>query len=174
MPKSYEPIDDNHKLREVLNQVIVSYHRILLDSDVTIALLTVRNFDANGEQVDPALTHGGYPAMATIKINSYRDRVEGKADVTITVDGQRWDELSDAELAAVLDHELTHLELVLEEDGSVSRDDIDRPKLRMRRHDFQIGGFNEVAKRHKADSLEVQAVAKVGKGFVEQGVFPGF
>ena len=112
--------------------------------------------------------------MATIKINSYRDRVEGKADVTITIDGHHWDELSDAELAAVLDHELTHLELVIEEDGSVSRDDIDRPKLRMRKHDFQIGGFNEVAKRHKADSLEVQAVAKVGKGFVEQGVFPGF
>jgi hypothetical protein len=174
MPKFYEPIDETHKLREVLNQVIGAYHHILLDSGVTIALLTVRNFDANGEQVDPALTHGGYPAMATIKINSYRDRVEGKADVTITVDGHRWDELRDVKLAAVLDHELTHLELVIEEDGSVSRDDIDRPKLRMRKHDFQIGGFNEVANRHKADAIEVQAVAKVGKGFVEQGVFPGF
>ena len=37
MPKFYEPLNDNHKLREVLNQVIGAYHHILLDSGVTIA-----------------------------------------------------------------------------------------------------------------------------------------
>jgi hypothetical protein len=65
------------------------------------------------------------------------------------VDAYRWPELDELTQVAVLDHELTHLELVTDDEGTVKYDDYGRPKLRMRLHDICHGWFSEVAKRHK-------------------------
>ena len=171
--KTYERLEPSHHICQRLLAMTQTYHP-LLHGVVTVDVLLCRKVDADGEIVDPAISVNGYPALAKIKINSLEDRVQGKADATITIDGNHWDEWPTPRLDAILDHELTHLELRVDKDGALIRDDCGRPVLRMRRHDFQIGGFHSVAERHKQDAAEVEAVASVGKEFVVQGVFPGF
>lgn len=173
MPKTYEILDQDHAIHQRLVEMSRLYHGQLVEARVTISVVLCSNRDADGEEIDPALTHGGYPALATIKINSLKDRAEGKADATITVDGNRWDEWPEAELDAILDHELTHLELVLD-DGALVRDDLNRPKLRMRKHDFQMGFFSEVAERHHAAAMETKQLQTVSQWACEHGWLPGF
>jgi hypothetical protein len=42
----------------------------------------------------------------------------------------------------------------------VVRDDLDRPKLRVRKHDHQFGWFDSIARRHGPASFEVQQYRK--------------
>ena len=55
---------------------------------------------------------------------------------------------------ALLDHEVAHLELVRDDAGKVKTDDAGRPRLRIRPHDYQTGGFWDVIERHKEAACE--------------------
>src|SRR5690606_5222802 len=99
----------------------------------------------------------GYPAAAMVKINSYRDRVEGKADATIFIDADEWEGLDDPRREALIDHELQHLEVKRDPDtGAPLSDDAGRPKLKIRKHDHQYGWFDVIAERHGDASYEVR------------------
>ena len=54
----------------------------------------------------------------------------------------------------------------------VKRDDLDRPKLRLRPHDWEIGGFGLIVSRHGANSLELQACREMVRGPVKQVLLP--
>lgn len=96
--------------------------------------------------------------MAFIKINSLKLRIKGMKDAEITLDKSVWDNLNDQARVALIDHELTHLQIATDKEGNVKYDDANRPKLKMRRHDYQMGWFREVALRHGEYSPErVQA-----------------
>jgi hypothetical protein len=146
----------------------------LNDAGVTVKLLFAyaRVNDA-GEQVGgPALKLHGYPCLATVKINPLKDRVEGKADATITLDADQWPEHGEAEKLSLLDHELTHLELARTPEGEVRLDDAGRPKLKMRLHDMVIGGFYEVIRRHGEDvAFEGQQYAQMSRALRQQELF---
>lgn len=176
MPKTYERLAaGGHKIYERLAAMRDRFHAPLTEAGVAIDVLLVHAArDQNDEPKGSALDHNGYPAAAVVKILSLEQRVAGRGDAEMVIDGDKWDEWSDAELDSLLDHELEHLELVIDKDGAVVRDDADRPKLKMRRHDWQHGGFYSIAKRHKEDAFEVQAVTAVAKEFVVQGVLNGF
>lgn len=177
MGKTFEKIGcrDGHKIYDRLIVIRDRYHKPLKEAGVTIDLLLAHaSRDQNDDPVGAAVKHGGYPAAAVIKIVSLKDRVAGLGDAQMIVDGDKWDEWTDAELDALLDHELTHLEIVVDKDGAIVQDDAGRPKLKIRLHDFQIGGFHSIAKKHKEDAFEVQSVATVGKEFIVQGVLNGF
>lgn len=176
MPRTFEKLDPSHKIVEHLGNMLRRHHRQLYEAEVTIDVLLVRNVSKDGEEIDPALSHNGYAAAATVKINSLSDRVEGKADATIKIDGNRWDEWPDARLDAILDHELTHLELKVDEEqpALVLRDDVGRPLLRMRKHDFQMGFFSEVAERHNQFAVETEQLQQVSQWATEHGWLPGF
>lgn len=129
------------------------YHDDLVQA--TIAALFV--FD--DEDSLPCLKHQGYPAAAVVRITPIRDRALGVADAIIVVDRATWQTLSAPQKDALIDHELEHLELVLDDDtGKPKYDALERPKLRMRRHDHQIGFFTDVVGRHGEDAMEVVAV----------------
>ena len=109
--------------------------------------------------------------FAIVKINSLKDRVEGKADATILLDGYQWDhEMSEDQRKAVLDHEVMHLMLERDGEGQIVADDIGRPKLKMRLHDFHFGGFHAIAERHGPHSVEHAAVKSLGEVGWVQGV----
>lgn len=95
----------------------------------------------------------GYPCAATIKVNTLKDRVQGKGDVTIEIDGESWKDRTEPQQRAVLDHELNHL-IVKRKNGEVVLDDQGRPKFDMRLHDLVVGGFAEILKRHGDDALD--------------------
>jgi hypothetical protein len=140
------------------------YRPDLVEAGVTVEVLT-----AHGDP--PALKHHGYPAAAVIKVMSQPDRAAGSADVRLVIDAERWEEMNDARREALLDHELTHLELRRDQEGKVRTDDCGRPKLGTRPHDFEVGGFDEVVQRHRADAPESHSFYEAHKVFVQRS-FP--
>jgi hypothetical protein len=142
----------------VIINIQTEYH---LDLDgVTVTALFVFDLEAT----EPILKHQGYPAAAVVRITPVRDRALGIADATIVIDRSTWLTLSQRQRDALVDHELTHLNRVLDEDTQLPLcDAVDRPKLAMRRHDLQIGIFTEILERHGEASYE----AKMAKAMLD-------
>lgn len=170
MGKTYELAEDDSEVQIGLAEVRKRFHRVVEQCGVTVAVLSVADIDEETGEIRPALADNGYPVAATIKITSLKDRVLGVADAVITIDAASWSELDEAGRLALLDHELCHLTVRggdkgivgLDRDGQLDRhprcDDHGRPVLKIRRHDWQLGGFREIAKRHGSKSLDVRAV----------------
>ena len=116
---------------------------------VTIGALFVSDEDGV-----PCLEHQGYPAAAVCRIVPTRDRAAGLPDVLIIVDTATWQGFNAKRKAALIDHELYHIEPVIK-DGQQKFDAQDRPKLKIRKHDYHFGWFDEIANRHGAASIEV-------------------
>ena len=147
MSKRYSPAsqDVTHKIAELREEHY---------SNEAFELVTVGALFVFNEAGEPVLTHRGYPAAALARIVSSRDRAVGMTDAQIVVDRVVWQGLTTKQQIALLDHELHHLEVVLDKDGSVRFDAQDRPKLKIRKHDWEFGWFDEIANRHGADSIE--------------------
>jgi hypothetical protein len=148
-----------------LAEVMEEYHPELTKAEVKVGLLA----QWPGNNGDPLKLHG-YPCAATVKITPYRLRVQGIADAIITLDGPSWEDRPHEEQVAILDHELYHLETVRDEDGELVADDAGRPKLKLRLHDWSLGGFAEISRRHKNAALEVQCFKNAHAEFY-QAVF---
>jgi hypothetical protein len=132
----------------------------LQEVDTTFCFLFAFSPTDDAGRKPPAVTHGGYPAAATIRQTSYKDRVSGLADVVVTIDGEMWEGMTDRQREALLHHEASHLELKRSEDGSPQVDDAGRPKFKMRKHDFQIGVFKSTMEKYGPDSLDLQVVSE--------------
>jgi len=155
MPRTMIQAPDD--VLELLRQTVELYRNELLEAGVTWNVVMVHAAtDQNGEPRGPALKHHGHDALAVVKINSLEDRVKGLADVTLRLDGDRWPEHSRETQVAILHHEAEHLILVRGDDGAVRTDDANRPKLRIRQHDLEIGGFECVVECHKMAAIEAQ------------------
>lgn len=151
--------------------VMAEQYPELTEAGVTVSSLFAhapRN--ANGEPDGPALKHHGWPAMAVVKINSQRDRADGLADARISIDGDEWPNWGDDVRRAVIDHELCHLELRLDAENEdehgnrpVKLDDCNRPMLKLREHDFEIGGFANIVARHGGIAPEMKAMREALK-----------
>ncbi len=104
-------------------------------------------------------------------MNSHLDRVAGKADADLKIDEENWNGLTDRQREALLHHELLHLEVKSDEEGHVQTDDCGRPKLKIRPHDWEAGGFNQVAEAYREDSPEAIALAGLAKEWVRLDLF---
>ncbi len=137
--------------------MIERYHPQLRDAGVTLTYLFAHaTTDKNGDPTGPAIKFGGYAALATIKIIGAKERADGRADAEMTIDGDRWQELTEGRKYALVDHELEHLELKYDKDGNVVRDDMNRPKLVIRKHDHQFGWFDAIVRRHGRSACEFE------------------
>ena len=165
MPKLYAEVDK--EVDRLLARTIDEWHPGLKEHKVTICALFVYEVDGEGEKVEGScLEHHGYPALATIKANSYKDRVEGKADATLIIDQHAWEEMSGPAKSALIDHELLHLK-VLEKKGVVVRDDLGRPVIKIRKHDYNVGGFFTIAERHKQASHEHSQLSELAEKYIQ-------
>lgn len=147
------------EVRERVERMMTMYHGELEAEKVSIDLLFASPKPDSDGEIDPEsypVKLNGYPCAAVVKVNAYKLRVLNHADAEITIDKQQWEELSEPERDALIDHELEHLEIKRDKDGGVLRDDLDRPKIRLRKHDHQYGWFNAVARRHGEASFEVK------------------
>jgi len=136
-------------------------HKPLLNAGVTIDLVMAHADldDDTGEPTNDAITHNGHKALGLTRKIALKDRVLGRADAEIVLDGDWWEDANEKEREGLLDHELHHIQLKLR-DGEVHRDDIGRPLLKLRRHDVEISWFHIVAQRNGQFSQErVQAKA---------------
>lgn len=149
--------DDVTKLAAEIMRKFPSHHP-LLEAGVTIDLLFARAEidDKSGEPTGCALKHQGVRALGIARKISLKDRAAGRADAEIAIDGDWWESAGHEEREALLDHELYHLSVRLNDKEIPIRDDLGRPKLVIRKHDIQIGWFHAVAERHKQFSIERQ------------------
>jgi hypothetical protein len=144
---------------EIIQRMLKAYHQPLDMLGVTVeCVMAFAEVDEETQLAEkPALTLGGYPVAAKVKVMGLADRTLGSADARISVDGDKWELLGVEERDALIDHECDHLELVLKvQDGQqiVQKDDLGRPKLKMRKHDHQHGWFDDIVRRHGASSPE--------------------
>lgn len=153
MPTIYERCDADAPQTKVIAAMMHKYHVDLEKAGVTIECLLA----TNAEGKSPLKLHG-WPCFATIKVMSYKDRVAGAADARMMIDLDKWAELHEDQRNALVDHELEHLELIINpKNNQVKRDDLNRPRMRLKPHDYELSGFGSVARRHKDASIEVKS-----------------
>ncbi len=165
--KSYAQASD--EVRRIIERMHTAFHSPDLDG-VTISALFVFDLEAT----EPVLTHGGYPAQAVVRITPVRDRALGVADAVIVIDRSNWLMLNAPSRDALIDHELQHLERVVDDDTELPKTDaVDRPKLSIRKHDHQFGWFDAIAERHGEASPELrqarQLIAQTGQMYLDLG-----
>ena len=61
----------------------------------------------------------------------------------------------------------------VDDHGVPLTDDAGRPKLKMRPHDFEVGGFFDIVQRNGSAAVEAQVIGEVGKKFIQLGLFSG-
>jgi hypothetical protein len=105
---------------------------------------------------DGGLRHHGMPAAAVVRITGSRERAQRNPDAVIIIDRERWATLEDAQRRALVDHEAAHLVPVRGKapPHAWALDVHGRPRLRMRKHDCEIGLFFDVVERHGKDAIE--------------------
>jgi len=137
-------------------------HKPLLDAKVKIDLLFARaNLDDKGNPVGFAITEQGRQVLGKTRVVSLKDRAKGNADAEILLDGDWWESESAHRREALLDHELHHISVVTSRQGAIKTDDLNRPKLKLRKHDWQFGWFDVIAERHGEFSVERQQAAEI-------------
>lgn len=148
MPTTYQIADAD--VMSVLENTIAEFRREL--DGVKIGVLMAVN------DTGDAVKHGGYPALATVKIVPQKDRITKNYDAEIVIDEKAWDSMNKKCRVALLHHELMHLELNIDGEGTIKLDDNGRPKLKMRRGDFNAGdGFRDVCAIHGEYAAELQS-----------------
>lgn len=153
------------EVTDLVAKIMKKFHGELDKHGVTIdCLMASPTTSENGDSQGPPLKIKGYPCAAIVKINSTKNRVAGLSDAEICFDADRWKQFKDEEKAALVDHELAHLNIKKDKDEAVVFDDLGRPRLRMRPHDREVGWFDEVVRRNKAVALEFQQMNAIWRG----------
>jgi len=155
MPSTYS--NATQEIAPIAEPLIAKFHQDLVDANVTIDFIfaTAGINEDTGEQTGPAIVHNGYRALGLTKIMSLKDRTMGRADAEILLDGDVWVGMSADQCNALLDHELEHIEVKRDKVGAIVTDDLNRPKLTLKKHDFQAGWFHSIAERWQVSSQEI-------------------
>lgn len=142
MATTYEPADG--ETYGLLKDLYLEHRDDLANTDAKILLLF-----AYGDDGKPAMKCRGMRAMGTCKVHCYKDKVQGKPDATITLDGTWWLTATPRQRLALLHHELSHIDVYHGELDALGRCD-----LRSRRGDWDGDGFHEVLALYGEDSCE--------------------
>jgi len=152
---TYQKADES--VAELANEIMCAHesHKPLLDAKIKIDyLFAYPPEDADGMPTGPALKRHGCKALGITRKITLRDRAKGNGDAEISIDYGWWNDASPEQRRALLDHELTHIEIAENDDGSIKTDDLSRPILRLRPHDYEFGWFASIAQRHGESSQE--------------------
>lgn len=151
------PADVHEMAREIMER----HHPELKMPDGSFVRLCILMASQPKDKADePAVMLHGYPCAAVVSIIPYKQRVDKRADAEITIDERLWQDFTEPQQRALLDHEITHLTFQVDESMALKTDDAGRPKLTMRNHDWELGGFESIARRYGADAIEVMEIRK--------------
>lgn len=151
----------------LVRKMLKMFNGDLVNAGITLDLL----FAMASNETSPAVSFGGYPALAVVKITSLKDRVAGLADASIVIDELAWKDMTAEGKNALIDHELYHLIVKRTDTGAVKEDDCGRPKLKLRKHDWQTGGFYEIVQRHQMAAVDAQVIEEVHAKFQQGYLF---
>lgn len=152
-------------VEELKNELLCKYpeHKPLLDARVTVDLVFAYGTrdEKTGALTKFAMVRGGVRALGIARKISLKQRALGRGDAEIALDADWWDEATEPQRAALLDHELHHIGVSLTKMLQIKRDDLGRPKLYLRPHDYDFGWFAIIAKRHGAAAGEVEQAKRI-------------
>lgn len=139
----------------MMRELVIENYKPLEEAKVSISVMFAHaKKNEEGESKGPALKCNGWPAMAMAEVISQKCRADGLCDARIIIDGDQWEDWPDPQRKAIIDHELNHFEVVKDKEGNIVLDDSCRPRIKIRAHDWQFGGFNIIADRHGDESEE--------------------
>lgn len=138
------------EINQTVQSLIEQNHPELVEANVTVD--TIFAFDDKGGF--PVKTNG-YPSAANIKISNLKSRVKGAADAEIVLDRDAFNSMSVIQQQALIDRELYKLSVKRDKEGNIKTDDANRAKLGLKKFDYMLGWFKEIAIRHKENSPEV-------------------
>lgn len=154
------------EVSEMANDILCQFdsHRPVLDAKVKIDyVFALPTLDDNGEPTGHAISKGGIKALGMCRPIGLKDRAMGRGDVEITIDAEWWNDAKVESQRALLDHELNHIEVAFRK-GMLITDDLHRPKVKMRKHDYEFGWFTIIAERHGNASIERQQARQMTQG----------
>ena len=172
---TYEQAGD--VIKALVAKVLSQNHPELAKEKVTIDTIVARR-ESRKEGAIVALKKDGHAVLAQIKITSLQDRSRGIADAKLVIDDYGWLRLSDVRKTAVIDHAMEHLTLAKsrasKRNGYFSgpkRDDLGRPMLKIRPHDWVLTGFKSVTERHGDNSVEANQFTAFKAEFGQLNLF---
>jgi len=154
VPTTYEKAkEDVHKLVAAVQK---KYHTELTNQSVRVGVIFANNTEG------ASVKKGGYPCVGKISIVSLKDRCEKDYEAELVIDLTWRTEGTSKHHEALIDHELSHLELVEdEEEGGFKKDDLGRPSLKIKLGDWNVGdGFQSVIERHGDYAVELASLRK--------------
>lgn len=130
-------------------------HKPVVDAKVTIDFVfAMPEYDEKtGKPLHDALTKNGVKALGIARKIALKDRALGRADAEIAIDRDWWEKAPEPEQEALLDHELHHIAVKIDKRGLVT-DDLGRPVIQLRKHDYEFGFFKVIAARNGLASPE--------------------
>lgn len=177
MATTYQQCGD--EVDRLIRQVMEKHHAELYEHKVTIQAIGARR-ESKKEGSVPALKSDGMIVAAKIQITSLQDRSRGIADAKMVIDMMTWDTMAVTRKEALIDHELMHLKVAHERptkandwDASVKFDDLGRPMLKARPHDWRLTGFAAVVERHGEASVESAQFLSFRAEFGQLNLFSG-
>lgn len=138
------------EVAEIISSLIEEYY-----PDLKEAAATIESLFAYDNKGGFPVKSGGYPALACIKVNNLKNRVKGFADAEITIDAENFNGMTHEQKKGLLDHCLYSLNVIRDKEGAVKTDDASRPKMRIKKYDYRLSWFREIALRNKENSPEV-------------------
>lgn len=143
---------------ELALEILCKYeeHKPLLDAKVKIDFCFAYGDrdEKTGAVTGYAIVKNGVRCYGLARKMPLKDRAMGRGDAEITLDHDHWNDIPDKQRRALLDHELHHLSVKMDKRG-LCRDDLNRPIIVLRDHDYDFGWFRIVAERHGQHSIEL-------------------
>jgi hypothetical protein len=179
MPTTFTFADK--QIKSLVTEAMDAWHPFLVEADVQVGILMANNSDG------PAIKHGGYPAMATMKVVGPRDRLAKRYEAELCIDALDWTDLPEECRMALLDHELSHISIIPLSPERVldakrkgnpwwKVDAQERPKLKSAKGSWNVGdGFVNVVARHGKNAVEFRSlneIMAVAKAALEKGWHP--
>ncbi len=150
----------------VLNRMMADHHRRLAAEKVRVAVLMIHPpVNKDGDKIGPAIKHAGVEVAGRIKVATARERVLAEVEAIMEIDAEFWDTLVIESQAALIDHELEHLVILIDKEGVTRRHPGNLPVLATQPDDWMLTGFRSVVDRHGAHALEAMAIRELYEGF---------
>ena len=153
--KKCSPTNDGDEVLKMAKALIAAIEPLQPLEKVRVDFVwAYADLDDEGQPCNDAITLRGHRAYGLSKIINLKDRAKGNGDAEILIDHDFWVTIPEAQQRALLDHELNHIQVCVTKTGVAKLDDLGRPKLKLRKHDIEVGWFSSVAQRHGVHSME--------------------